>query len=84
MVQSFNFIVKQKVFEGFATSVHERNIIKIILEMTSNSMPKSLQKLYEWQAPESDAKQLEKSPNMAPKEDQLPARNSQNVPKKSK
>ena len=32
---------------------------------------KSIHKLYKWQAPESDAKQVGKTPNMEPKGDEL-------------
>ena len=37
-------------------------------------MPKSAQKLYKQQAPERDAKQVEKSPNSEPKENEPPAK----------
>ena len=54
--------------------MRERKLIKKTAEIRSNPMPKSVEHLYECQAPKSDAKQLEKSSNMEPKGSQPPAK----------
>ena len=50
------------IFEGVRRCVRKRKVMPKTLEMTSNSMPQSVQKLYKWQAPESSTKQVERSP----------------------